>query len=233
MLGLVDATITDPSGLADGNLLSALDLAVLGRAALAHPVLAPIVGRPRVVLPGLGEVENRNLLVGAYPGATGVKTGFTSAAGNVIIASARRGDRELLVVLLGSGPDPARFRDATRLLDVGFEAFESVEASAGYELASGAGWWTTEPDGPASLLVPTGTEVRLEVDAPGLLGGTIPDARLLVGEHEALRLRLTMRAPDTGAGVRRGASSSARLAEGVADGAFAGLRAAMAAGRLG
>lgn len=232
-LGVEDATITDPSGLADGNLLSAMELATLGRAALAHPVLAPIVARSVVVLPGLGEVPNRNLLVGTYPGATGIKTGFTTAAGNVIVASARRGERDLVAVILGSGPDPARFRDAERLLDVGFEAFEDIGPLPDYLLASGAGWWSSSPRPEPSLLVPTGSEVELVVKATALLDGRSPTAELLVDDHVTLRLDLVLQAPADGGGARRGESSAARLAEGAADAVYAGLRAAVGADRLG
>lgn len=232
-LGIVGATITEPSGLEDGNLLSASDLAVLGRAALGHPEIGRIVGRSRVVLPGLGEVENRNLMVGTYPGATGVKTGFTSAAGNVIIASARRGDRELIVVLLGSGPDPTRFRDAARLLDVGFESFEERLAPDDLELASATGWWTTRSTGPERFLAPVGTEVTLEAALPALLGGEAFEGRLLVGTHVLARFTLVAEAPQEPAGARDDATSAGRLAEAVADGVLAGLRAAVAADRLG
>jgi D-alanyl-D-alanine carboxypeptidase (penicillin-binding protein 5/6) len=233
-IGLGDVTITSPSGLDDGNLLSALELVVLARVALAHPVLAPIVARSSVVLPGVGEVENRNLLVGSYPGATGVKTGFTSAAGNVIVASARRGERELVVAILGSGPDPARFRDAARLLDVGFDAFDDVEPSTEVTYASGAGWWSGSPVTSPSFLLPAGRTAEIVVDLPALLGGPVPDARVTVDGQDVVRVALVTQPPPTAsAGPRRGASPSARLAEGVADGVYGALRAAIAAGALG
>jgi D-alanyl-D-alanine carboxypeptidase len=138
----------------------------------------------------------------------------------------------LLVVLLGSGPDPARFRDAARLLDVGFEAFEEVSPLVAYELASGAGWWSTEPVGRSSLLVPIGAEVGVVVEPPSLIVGGITRAHVVVDAQEAVELRLSMRAPDI-RWDRQGASASARLAAGVADGVFAGLRAAVAVDGLG
>ena len=57
-----------------------------------------------------------------YPGATGVKTGFTAGSGFCLIATARRGDRELAAVVLG-GRDEV-FSDAAALLNHGFAAYE-------------------------------------------------------------------------------------------------------------
>jgi D-alanyl-D-alanine carboxypeptidase len=61
--------------------------------------------------------NNNPLLREGYPGTTGVKTGYTDAAGRCLVATARRGPIRLGVVLLNS-PDPGR--QATRLLDKGF-----------------------------------------------------------------------------------------------------------------
>ena len=57
-----------------------------------------------------------------YPGATGVKTGSTAGAGFCLLATARRGDRELAVVVLGGGDEV--FSDAAALLNHGFAAYE-------------------------------------------------------------------------------------------------------------
>lgn len=232
-LGLDGVIITSPSGLDDGNRLSALDLATLARATLAHPVLAPIVGRARVELPTVGVVDNRNLLVGSYAGATGVKTGYTAAAGNAIVASASRDGRELLVVILGSGPDPARFRDAVRLLDLGFDGFVEVAVAPEVELASGAGWWRLVPREALTLLVPTVATLDVDVPVPARIGGAVTRARLAIAGRDLGSVELVPETTPAGAGPRRGASSTARLAEGVADGAFTALRAAFVAGALG
>jgi D-alanyl-D-alanine carboxypeptidase (penicillin-binding protein 5/6) len=57
-----------------------------------------------------------------YPGASGVKTGFTTGAGFCLMATARRDGRELAVVVLGGGDEV--FSDAAALLDHGFAAYE-------------------------------------------------------------------------------------------------------------
>jgi D-alanyl-D-alanine carboxypeptidase (penicillin-binding protein 5/6) len=68
-------------------------------------------------------VQNRNALLWLYPGAVGVKTGYTSAAGYCIAATAEREDVRLIAVVLGAPGEP--FSDAAALLDYGFTAFES------------------------------------------------------------------------------------------------------------
>jgi serine-type D-Ala-D-Ala carboxypeptidase (penicillin-binding protein 5/6) len=123
-MGLPCTRFASPSGIVDrGNRSCAADLAVLGRAVLDRPRLARIVRRRRAVLPfaikgGRIFLYNHNpLLRRGYPGALGIKTGYTRAAGRCIVAAARRNGRRLAVVLLHS-PDPGR--QARQLLDRGF-----------------------------------------------------------------------------------------------------------------
>ena len=116
---------SSPHGLADrGNYSCPRDLAAMARAVLADPLLAGIVGSssasfgfPAPV--GRLELYNNNPLIRlGRPGITGVKTGLTDAAGRCYVTTAKRGGRELGVVLLHS-PDPIRQID--RLLGAGFE----------------------------------------------------------------------------------------------------------------
>jgi D-alanyl-D-alanine carboxypeptidase (penicillin-binding protein 5/6) len=67
-------------------------------------------------------IQNRNALLWLYPGAAGVKTGFTSAAGFCIVATAEREDERLMAVVLGERGEA--FSDAAALLSFGFAAFE-------------------------------------------------------------------------------------------------------------
>jgi D-alanyl-D-alanine carboxypeptidase (penicillin-binding protein 5/6) len=83
-------------------------------ASRTHFVPAP-EGPPRII-------QNRNALLWLYPGALGVKTGFTSAAGFCMAAAADREDESLVAVVLGA-PGEA-FSDAAALLNFGFAAFE-------------------------------------------------------------------------------------------------------------
>ena len=123
-MGLACTRFASPSGIVDrGNHSCAPDLAALARAVLRQPRLARIVRRRSAVLPfpskgGRIYLYNNNpLLRSAYRGTTGVKTGYTKAAGRCIVVTVRRGTRRLGVVLLDS-PDPGA--QARRLLDRAF-----------------------------------------------------------------------------------------------------------------
>jgi serine-type D-Ala-D-Ala carboxypeptidase (penicillin-binding protein 5/6) len=123
-MGLACTHFTSPDGFVDrGNHSCAPDLAALARAVLREPRIARIVRRRQAVLRfpikgGKIYLYNHNpLLRQGYRGVTGVKTGYTVAAGRCLVASARRGHVRLGVVLLHS-PDPGR--QARKLLDRGF-----------------------------------------------------------------------------------------------------------------
>jgi serine-type D-Ala-D-Ala carboxypeptidase (penicillin-binding protein 5/6) len=124
-LGLTCTRFTSPDGFEDkGNHSCAVDLAALARAVLDQPRLARIVRRRRAVLPfpikggRLYLFNNNPLLRAGYPGAIGIKTGYTDAAGRCLVAAAQRHGRRLGVVLLHS-PDPGK--QARQLLNRGFD----------------------------------------------------------------------------------------------------------------
>ena len=123
-MGLLCTHYSTPDGFVDGgNHSCASDLAAIARAVLRVPRLARIVRRREAVLPfpikghKLYLYNSNPLLRMGYPGTTGLKTGFTDAAGRCLVATARRGPLKIGVVLLHS-PDPAG--QATKLLDRGF-----------------------------------------------------------------------------------------------------------------
>ena len=125
-MGLVCTRFSNPDGLVSrGNHSCAGDLAAIARAVLRVPRLGRIVRRRQAVLPfpvkgGRLYLYNSNpLLRQGYRGTTGLKTGYTVAAGRCLVATARRGPLRLGVVLLDS-PDPAT--QARKLLDRGFRA---------------------------------------------------------------------------------------------------------------
>ena len=127
-LGATDGTFTDPAGLSDsysyagGSTLSAWDLAVVGRNALAVPRIAALTATVRREFtdaygtPHTYTNHNRTFLEG-YPGANGLKTGFTSGSGRTLIASATRGKRTIIAVVNGTW-DTTNWAGA--LLDRGF-----------------------------------------------------------------------------------------------------------------
>jgi D-alanyl-D-alanine carboxypeptidase (penicillin-binding protein 5/6) len=123
-LGMTDTHFVNPIGLDDpAHFTSASDLAKAATELVArHPEAAAIAGTPAVTLPATGghhayPLYNLNQLIRTYPGATGLKTGWTGHAGGCVIVTANRNGRHLMVVVLGS---PAVFKEATALLDYGF-----------------------------------------------------------------------------------------------------------------
>lgn len=126
-MGAVATHNTTAHGLdATGHHSSARDLAVFAAALLDDPVLARIVGTARTSITGpdgAEVIENRNVLLEGYRGITGVKTGYTAGSGDVLVASATRGERSLIAVAMGSEEAAA---DATRLLDHGWETLANM-----------------------------------------------------------------------------------------------------------
>ena len=128
--GLKDTHFVNPHGLdAPNHYTSAYDIAVLGNLLLQKPDLAFIVGT-RSYQPSWNgpRVDNLNQLLGQYPGAIGVKTGYTLTAGHTIVAAAERDGRRYIVSVLGSGDV---FADATKLLDWAFASAPSSCHAAG------------------------------------------------------------------------------------------------------
>jgi D-alanyl-D-alanine carboxypeptidase len=126
LMGLACTRFASPSGIVDaGNHSCTPDLAALARAVLRVPKLARIVRTREAVLPfpikghKLFLYNNNPLLRQGYRGTTGVKTGYTVAAGMCIVATARRGPVHLGVVLLHT---PNWDLQARQLLDRGFKA---------------------------------------------------------------------------------------------------------------
>jgi D-alanyl-D-alanine carboxypeptidase len=125
-LGLSCSRFSSPSGYYDeGNLSCAADLAVLAHDDLAEPRIARVARTASAVLPfpikgGKVWLYNNNpLLVYGYPGATGLKTGFTEASGRCLVATAERHGVRLGVVLLDSRAPGVQAR---QLLDRAFRA---------------------------------------------------------------------------------------------------------------
>jgi D-alanyl-D-alanine carboxypeptidase len=127
-LGMVDSPVlNDPSGLDDefsfrgGNRISAYDLALAARAFLAREDLAPIVALPEASFPGGDGVDHRvtnhNRLMKQYPGAIGMKTGYTERTGYSLVGAARRDGRTFVAIVIGS---PNTYQQVTELLDLGF-----------------------------------------------------------------------------------------------------------------
>ena len=136
-IGMDDTPLLrDPAGLDDefsnegGNLLSAHDLAVATRNALANDQIRQIVSTQMYKFHG-GDgndhrLLNEDLLLKTYPGAIGVKTGWTRKAGHSFIGAATRDGRTMLSVVLAA---PDTYRTTTAMLDKGFATPVSAEGA--------------------------------------------------------------------------------------------------------
>jgi D-alanyl-D-alanine carboxypeptidase (penicillin-binding protein 5/6) len=139
-LGARDTHVRSPDGYdTPGQVSSAYDLAVFGRAGLRNADFARYCGTAEARFPGGGGwsygIRNTNRLltgadgVEAYPGLIGVKNGYTSNAGNTLVAAARHGGRTLVATVMNpqAGGGFAVYEEARELLDWGFAAAGRVD----------------------------------------------------------------------------------------------------------
>lgn len=126
-LGLSRTRFMNATGLTEpGHESSARDLALLGRA-LAHdfPDRLAFFTQKELVFKGI-TYYNANRLLWRDSTLTGLKVGRTTQAGYCMAASAQRGDQRRVAVALGARSDAQRTQDALKLLNYGFENFDSV-----------------------------------------------------------------------------------------------------------
>jgi D-alanyl-D-alanine carboxypeptidase (penicillin-binding protein 5/6) len=126
-LGLARTHFTNPCGHDEPrHRSSARDLAELTKAAMRQPVFAELVQTVELRVATLRgrsfDLENGNELVGRYPGAVGVKSGYTARAGKCLVALARRNGVTVLLVVLNA---PNRWWESVALLDRAFEQARS------------------------------------------------------------------------------------------------------------
>jgi D-alanyl-D-alanine carboxypeptidase len=121
-LGMRESNWVNPNGLPDSrHVTSARDLAILGRALLQQfPESANLFNIGAMQLGGR-ITANHNGMLGRYPGADGMKTGFTCPAGYNLVASATRGGQKLIAVVLGAPSPAARTAKTAALLDRAFQ----------------------------------------------------------------------------------------------------------------
>ena len=132
VLGLKDTHFANPNGLdAPDHYSSAADLAALGAYAMENPIFAKTVST-KTVQAGGRALRNHNKLLWLLPGAEGIKTGFTKAAGRILVSSAQRQGRRLVAATMDAPDD---WRDHQALLEAGFADFRIVPIiSAGEQL---------------------------------------------------------------------------------------------------
>ena len=120
-LGLKDTHFVNPHGLdAPDHHSTARDLAVLAAYAMADPIFARTVGAKSVTV-GERVLTNHNKLLWQLSGCEGIKTGYTKAAGRILVSSASRDGRRLICVTINAPDD---WNDHKTLLENGFSRYE-------------------------------------------------------------------------------------------------------------
>ncbi len=121
-MGMFNTSFNNASGLPDeGQISSARDLALLSAALIRdYPQYYHYFSAKEFAYKGR-VMPSTNKILKSYPDADGLKTGFTCGSGYNLIASAKRGDRRLIGVLLGAHTSAERFQQMGNLLDLGFE----------------------------------------------------------------------------------------------------------------
>ena len=131
-LGMKNSHFVNATGLPNSQHYStASDLATLSRAIIDEfPQYFPMY-KVREYRHNNITQYNRNRLLGRDPFVDGMKTGYTESAGFCMIATALRNERRVIAVVLNAGSENGRAVEAQKLLNYGFEAFDTVKLYAG------------------------------------------------------------------------------------------------------
>jgi D-alanyl-D-alanine carboxypeptidase (penicillin-binding protein 5/6) len=169
-IGLKDTHFTNASGLPDPRHYStASDLALLAYTLIRdYPEYYKLYSEREYRYNDITQL-NRNRLLWLDPNVDGMKTGHTESAGYCLIASARRGERRLVSVLIGAASDRLRAEESQKLLNFGFQAYEAFRLyQKDQEIGKLAVWKGAERELRAGLVsdlyvtVPRGTGDELQ-----------------------------------------------------------------------
>lgn len=141
-LGLKATRFANSTGLSDPQHYStARDLGALAAALIRdHPEHYPLHALREYTYNRISQA-NRNRLLWLDPAVDGVKTGHTENAGYCLVASARRGPRRLLSVVMGAASDGLRTQESQKLLNFGFQFYDAVKLYAGDQAVSQLKVW--------------------------------------------------------------------------------------------
>ncbi|CAM3915384.1 penicillin-binding protein 6 [Kerstersia gyiorum] len=130
-LGMTDSHFMNATGLPDPQHTTTVrDLATLATALIRdYPQYFGFYKQREFTYNNITQ-PNRNRLLWADPSVDGMKTGFTDAAGYCLIATAMRGDRRILTVVVGTDSDAARAEESLKLLNWSFQNFDTVKVFA-------------------------------------------------------------------------------------------------------
>ncbi len=161
------------------DVMSAADLATLGREVLKFPQLAEWAAKIQEPFrDGQFTLVNPNHLLKNYPGADGIKTGFHNKAGFCVTGSAKQGDLRLIVVIMGTPTKGACFTSASQLLNYGFATYRMFLPVQGNVVLEGK-----------DLAVRGGVAEHVTIAAK-------QDVKILLKKGEEKKVAVTVKTPD-------------------------------------
>ena len=161
------------------DVMSAADLATLGREVLKFPQLAEWAAKIQEPFrDGQFTLVNPNHLLKNYPGADGIKTGFHNKAGFCVTGSAKQGDLRLIVVIMGTPTKGACFTSASQLLNYGFATYRMFLPVQGSAVLEGK-----------DVTVRGGLAERVAIAAK-------QDVKILLKKGEEKKVTVTVKTPD-------------------------------------
>ena len=127
-MGMTNTVFVNTTGLPDPQHVTTVrDLAIIARRMITdHPDYFPYYAMREFTYNKIKQ-SNRNRLLWADPSVDGMKTGHTDAAGYCLVATAKRGDRRVITVLVGSDSIATRAEESLKLLNWTFQNFETVK----------------------------------------------------------------------------------------------------------
>ena len=130
-LGLNNTHFITPHGLDhDEHYTTAYELAEITKYALDKPEFRKIVGTNSYTVTIDGNtrnINNTNELLGVLNGVYGVKTGFTNKAGRCLVTSTKRGNLDIICVVLGADTKKIRTQDSVKLIEYAFKNYEIID----------------------------------------------------------------------------------------------------------
>ncbi len=181
-MGLQNTQFKNANGLtAPGHYSSAHDMAEIGRRLFYDfPQYYNIFGRTSTSA-GTATVQNTNRrLLDAYPGADGIKTGYTKAAGFNLVSSAAHGDERVIVAVFGGRSSAARNAEVMRLMDLGFDKMPSrVRVAMPAPLRVG-------PGAPPPVALASASAAAVAAPAPARSAGSAAGTAAAVAAPQAL-----------------------------------------------
>jgi D-alanyl-D-alanine carboxypeptidase (penicillin-binding protein 5/6) len=227
-LGLNNTHFVNSTGLPDPtHVTTARDLALLAKRLIQdHPAYYSTYYKERQFTYNKISQPNRNRLLFLDPSVDGMKTGHTDAAGYCLIASAMRGDRRILTVMVGAASEHARSQESLKLMNWSFQNFDTVRVyAANQAVAEPPVWkgsaktaklgspqpiWVTVPRGQAGN-IKSGIERTDPLVAPLLPGQQVGTLKLTLNDKPVREVPLVVLEPVELAGIFGRAFDAMRL----------------------